>query len=349
MESPYGEWPSSAPRASHGEVLLAVEPLEEMQHDELPTAERRATSNEQSISSRHAAPLSARDLADELVTPARVAALAENDKAPTQYDPYSFTSALNKLPHFAITVARPVLVTMLWTIGWCTYMELSPSHRDHIEELQEFASPLLVVVSFLLVFRLSRVAVRDWDARSSIGLVVEMCRVLSSDTCVLCAECPAQRERLLRWTVALPVAVKNHLRGPLTRAEILHGNCDRRQELVPVLRDTHVDDVLESKFPPLHVLNQLRAAALDATLCSSVGEPVLRAVAYRGLCESINRMTNAWGVMEKINGTPLPFAYVALLRSFLLIYLSLQVDEPTCLSEPLGALRMISLSPSDDF
>ena len=32
---------------------------------------------------------------------------------------------------------------------------------------------------------------------------------------------------------------------------------------------------------------------------------------------ALNVMTNAWGVMEKINGTPLPFAYVALLRPFL--------------------------------
>lgn len=90
------------------------------------------------------------------------------------------------------------------------------------------------------------------------------------------------------------VQVKNYLRGPLTQSEILHGNCDRRQELVPVLSHAHADDVLASSFAPLHVLNQLRAAALDTALVNPLGDPTLRAVSYRGMVETLNQMTHAW-------------------------------------------------------
>ena len=42
-------------------------------------------------------------------------------------------------------------------------------------------------------------------------------------------------------------------------------------------------------------------------------------------CEST--LTGAWGAMERVNATPLPFAYVAHLRTFLLLYLHLWAVE----------------------
>ena len=37
--------------------------------------------------------------------------------------------------------------------------------------------------------------------------------------------------------------------------------------------------------------------------------------------------SGAWGAMERINGTPLPFVYVAHLRTFLLLYLGIFFTE----------------------
>ena len=38
---------------------------------------------------------------------------------------------------------------------------------------------------------------------------------------------------------------------------------------------------------------------------------------FRNLSEHIDTLTGAWGAMERINATPLPFAYVVHLRTFL--------------------------------
>ena len=50
-------------------------------------------------------------------------------------------------------------------------------------------------------------------------------------------------------------------------------------------------------------------------------EPVLRAQVYRGMGDAIGALAGAWGTMERIGATPLPFVYVAHLRTFLVLYL----------------------------
>merc|ERR1711865_782167 len=50
-------------------------------------------------------------------------------------------------------------------------------------------------------------------------------------------------------------------------------------------------------------------------------DAAVRAVIFRSLSEQIDTLTGAWGAMERINATPLPFAYVVHLRTFLVLYL----------------------------
>ena len=91
------------------------------------------------------------------------------------------------------------------------------------------------------------------------------------------------------------------------------------------------DELLGEAFGPIFVLNRMRAAAYRACSAPLPTErawaaaapppPEVRAMAYRGLSDAINTLTGAWGAMERINGTPLPFVYVAHLRSVLVLYL----------------------------
>ncbi|KAL3809403.1 hypothetical protein ACHAXA_004584, partial [Cyclostephanos tholiformis] len=58
-------------------------------------------------------------------------------------------------------------------------------------------------------------------------------------------------------------------------------------------------------------------------LCLHVPTPTSRAIFHQKTSEQINVLFEAFGAMERIQATPLPFAYVVHLRSFLIIYLFL--------------------------
>jgi len=219
-------------------------------------------------------------------------------------------------------------------------------------------------VSFLLVFRLGRAAVRYWDARAAMGRVVEGCRVLSSTAFVQCCcdnnrmnhnhqdggdmrekegvvnELLAAEEDFARWICVFPVAVKNFLR-PLAvvnkddesfksfrkrRYHCVDGQ--RKAELGSLLGTDDAEDVLrvdDTRYAPIFVLNRLRQFAYEVSISSTKenSSSGIGGAVYRQLNDEIDALTGAWGAMERINSTPLPFAYVAHLRTFLMIYLLL--------------------------
>jgi len=79
---------------------------------------------------------------------------------------------------------------------------------------------------------------------------------------------------------------------------------------------------------PIHVLDRLRELAYvlsfgdDSGGSSTQGDQ--RGIAiYRQLNGQIDTLCGAWGAMERIAATPLPFVYVVHLRTFLLLYLLL--------------------------
>ena len=64
---------------------------------------------------------------------------------------------------------------------------------------------------------------------------------------------------------------------------------------------------------PLLVLLRLRQLAYVAAGAGGGGpapEPALGAAIYRQLNSQIDQLATAWGAMERINATPLPFVYV---------------------------------------
>jgi len=55
--------------------------------------------------------------------------------------------------------------------------------------------------------------------------------------------------------------------------------------------------------------------------CRNKDQPETSSCVLRSVEASIGILTGAMGAMERINSTPLPFAYVAHLRTFLVLYL----------------------------
>jgi putative membrane protein len=289
-------------------------------------------------------------LAEQLMDPARLSALRDCDAALREYDPRSFWLIFQLSGRGAESVAFPMIGTTLWATAWGLGLiaaggstggadaeaadgsdgssTAAASARVVLAPLQQVFSPMLAAVSFLLVFRLSRAAVRYWDARAAAGKMVGVSRVLASEAAVCCTAAPDERRTLARWTAVFPVAVKNFLREGSEGAEGEFAGANlrsaRRAELTPLLEATEVDALLAAKNQPLMVLNRLRTAAYGATTRAASGgggTEAMRGQVFRGLSDSINVLTSAWGAMERINATPLPFVYVAHLRTFLVFYL----------------------------
>lgn len=271
---------------------------------------------------------------DAILHPPRLDALLRCDARLVTYDPYSFAGVLYPRGRNFAMIRGPLLALLLWDVAWAVVSERSPIDvAATTASLDGLVTPLLTPVSFLLVFRLGRAAVRFWDSRAAFGKLVEVCRTCASTSIVACRRGgrPDLADGFARWVCAYPIASKNFLRPDLPCAK---DGRSRRAEIGPLLTDDDARELLNpatgggsaAEFvAPLHVADRLRELAHALSFEGRDGRPDAcgGAAIYRQLNEQIDALTGAWGAMERIAATPLPFAYVAHLRTFLLLYLFL--------------------------
>ena len=178
-------------------------------------------------------------------------------------------------------------------------------------------------LSFLLVFRLNRAAVRYWDTRQMWGKIVEIGRQLTAGAVVHCTHAPLARDAICAWTCAFAVASKDMLRG--------HAALDSA-ELTGVLPAADAEAVSRATHMPLFCAAALRAALAaalgpgatpesDPLSARSVATATHRAAVLRTLEVHVDELVGQVGGMERIKATPLPIVYVSHLRTFLLGYL----------------------------
>lgn len=285
---------------------------------------------------------------DTLLDPKRIESLNRCDKDISSYDPHSFLVVFRiRGRHFEM-ILLPLLSLLIWDVFWClsliTY-EDPLEIGQYIQSMESLLTPILMPVSFLLVFRLGRAAIRYWDARAALGKLVEVCRTTASTALVACpTQKPALAENFVRWIGVFPVAVKNFLRpwdGP---------DCDRQAEVGTLLSTENKQLFLAHKgtlTAPILVLNRLRQLAHQLACCSANSNAETAAMSgalLRQLNEQIDTLTGAWGAMERINGTPLPFVYVVHLRTFLLLYLFLWHMEAIASSGWISLLPLLLAS-----
>mmetsp|Transcript_66554 Transcript_66554/g.156094 ORF Transcript_66554/g.156094 Transcript_66554/m.156094 type:complete len:388 (-) Transcript_66554:185-1348(-) len=176
--------------------------------------------------------------------------------------------------------------------------------------LKEDYALLLTPLTFLLVYRLNRSAVRFYDARAAAGKLIETCRVLAGETVRFCAHDPWACDEICRWVVAFPAATRNFLRG--------HSRLD---DVEGILSSSQILALSKAPVQTLFCCDRMRHAVLKATRSNLTDPAPVSAVMLQTLEGHISTLTGAMGAMERINNTPLPFAYVAHLRTCLTLYL----------------------------
>mmetsp|Transcript_112151 Transcript_112151/g.362191 ORF Transcript_112151/g.362191 Transcript_112151/m.362191 type:complete len:172 (-) Transcript_112151:442-957(-) len=157
---------------------------------------------------------------------------------------------------------------------------------------------LVVPVSFLLVFRLNRAAVRFYDARAAVGKLIEISRVMVSEAASYWRHDPEARDDLCRWVVAFPVATRNYLRADAP---------DAYQEMGVVLSRAEAAALQKAQMQPLLCLDRMRKTVGRPTPRSRsrsphgrgpAGNEQLRAALRRGItCERMPQtLTRRWGL-----------------------------------------------------
>lgn len=143
-------------------------------------------------------------------------------------------------------------------------------------------------------------------------------------------------EEIARWTCVYPITVKNCLRPDINnfyKKKDLH--LQRWCEMGSLLSEDETHELLDcldkgkdKSYGPAIVLIHLRRLAhqvshLQPGTKDGTPVPFIGSTVYRQLNDQIDTLTGAWGAMEKINTTPLPYVYVVHLRTFLFLYLCL--------------------------
>lgn len=179
------------------------------------------------------------------------------------------------------------------------------------------------------------VEVKTFNLRAAAGKMVEVCRNAASQAIVASQHDIALRDEFLRWNMAFPVAVKNYLRGEAGRAG----------ELAGVLSSEDIDALLSAAQQPLYCLQMMRFAACEMT--STGRQDQMQAAAqYIGIDNSLQILIGAMNSMERLNTSPLPFAYAAHVRVFLLLFLLLVTVylQPFCSWLTIPAVTLASFA-----
>ena len=276
-------------------------------------------------------PPSCRDaLVARMLDPAAVAARREAVAAGTcqkRYDGDSWSSTLfivngRALDRIRLPWACVMGVTLLWTVP---VMASGQSARVNLEQFVSAYNLVLTTLSFLLVFRMNRAAVRFWDCRQMWGKLIEVGRQLSAGAAQHCRHAPAARDALAAWTCAFAVASKDLLRGnaALDAAQLrgiistAEAGCASQAVHMPLYCAAAMRAALAAALGPA----ALSPAEADAPAAVAMATATHRAACLRTLDVHVDELIGQVGGMERIRATPLPLVYVTHLRTFLLCYL----------------------------
>ena len=276
----------------------------------------------------------------------RAAAFAfSSNGLPRKYDYRNWTSTTFMLRDRAVgNFAYPWLLCVGVSAVWLALYE-NVSHLRHprydLSEFDKMYALIFTALGFMLVFRLSRAAIRFWDCRTAWGTLAMRGRSLCDDAIVnLGAARPRETDLIIKWFCAFVVGVKCHLRVESMPADQLAG-------IVRVDEIDRINAAMASRFH-LYCARQMRRAVKSALLEERAPEEPAQATAataaeknassskreksaflhpqhsatlMHSMRAHVDVLVDVAGAMERIKATRLPIVYVAHLRTFLLVYI----------------------------
>merc|ERR1740121_3061763 len=100
----------------------------------------------------------------------------------------------------------------MWTLILQKYKNVISMKNVAIWEIM-FSSVVNSIISFLLVFRLHRVAMRFWEARGMWGKILVTSRCLVQSILVHTNHAPEARDKAIAYVAAFAISTKHYIRG----------------------------------------------------------------------------------------------------------------------------------------
>ena len=217
--------------------------------------------------------------------------------------------------HSVAASLRARLALTVFTLVLCLIDEFS-SRRYGIAlpALDQLGHTVLgVVLGLLIVFRTNASNSRYWDGRTYWGSIINGSRNLARLGSVYAS--PA--EPLANLITAYAVSVRENLRG--------HRDFHSLERIIP---PTLIQQMLTANNPPTVI-----AAAISEWIRQRHVEGRLDPQQVAVMEDILSRMVDSQGGCERIQRTPLPFVYAALIKQILLVYL---VTLPLVLLAKMG-------------
>jgi putative membrane protein len=179
-----------------------------------------------------------------------------------------------------------------------------------------------LALGLLLVFRTNASYDRFWEGRKLWGGIVNKTRNLIRASEAYLVQAPEVRKELAQWTIAFPYAAMNVLRGT--------------RDLEGILKEVESSkkiEVIHSPHLALAITRQMSLVLQRAKSNGLIGDYIQVA-----LDQNIQLLVDYLGGCERIQKTPLPFAYVVHLRRALIFYC---FSLPFALVESFGWITVI--------
>jgi putative membrane protein len=218
-----------------------------------------------------------------------------------QYDPHRWLDHLFDVKGSLILEITPrVLSCLVWAAGVVAFDRYV---RD-VSIAATVHTLVGVALGMLLVFRTNSSYNRFWEGRELWGKLVNETRNLARAASVHLRGDPELLDHVIRWTGIFPYAVKNVLRGT-----------DGLGPIADTLPRAEFEWVLRSEHPPLSI-----ATRITARLVKARDKGLISDITLASLDQNVQLLVDYLGGCERINSTPLPYAYMVHLRRVIIVY-----------------------------
>ena len=223
-----------------------------------------------------------------------------------QYDAHNWSDHLLDIKGSMVReIIGRVTLCVLWSALVCLCDQALRHYHAGSLGVPETAHVLIGgVLSLLLVFRTNASYDRFWEGRKLWGALVNDCRNTARMSVAWLAADARLVQVITEWVAAYPWSVMHRLQGT------------RGLSAQPLYLDpAEVSAVIAAPHPPLAVarhLSQLFLKAKNSGLISDIQLVALDA--------NLQRLLDYLGGCERIQNTPLPFAYMVHLRRALIVY-----------------------------
>lgn len=159
-------------------------------------------------------------------------------------------------------------------------------------------------LGLLLVFRTNSSYDRFWEGRRMWGSIINESRNLVRGAAAHLHEAPDLRRRVAVLSIALAYSIMARLRGQKGLGEA--------EKLLP---SNEIADILATHNPRIEI-----AARITRTLCEARDRGVISDFVLVHIDQNTQQLIDYMGACERIQNTPLPFAYMVHLRRVLVLY-----------------------------